>query len=194
MTEYNWDQVYIPSSETSVFKWDLDTESTDKRSEEEVRAEALKIAKEILAAEKAGDEATLYNYSFYLEGNIDGVARVLEQLKEEEKAKEEEAEKVKLQVKLSYEEKKAQGKLEGQLLVKEVIAYAQENYETTGCNPSSDKKWAVVWFTRETDLEEVRRDLYKRFGYNSREERNAKAYCNYRTCHRVNSLGIYSAM
>lgn len=184
MTEYNWDQVYIPSTETSVFKWDLDTESTDKRSEEEFNADALKVAKEILAAEKAGDEAILYTYNMHIEYNIDGVADILEQLKKEEEEGE----------KLTYEEKKSQGKLEGQLLVKEVVSYIEENYNSTGCNPSSDRKWAVVWFTRETDLEEVRRDLYKRFGYNSREERNAKAYCNYRTCHRVNSLGIYSAM
>jgi hypothetical protein len=184
MTNYTPRQVFYVSSETSVFKWDLDTEGTDRRSEEEINTEALKIAKEILAAEKAGDEATLYNYSFYLEGNIDGVADILEQLKKEEEEGE----------KLTYEEKKALGKLEGQLLVKEVVSYIEENYNSTGCNPSSDKKWAVVWFTKETDLEEVRRDLYKRFGYNSREARNAKAYCNYRTCHRVNSLGIYSAM
>ena len=190
MTEYNWDQVYIPSSKTSVFKWDLGTERANRRNEEEVNANGLKIAKEILAAKKSGNEAVLYTYNMHIEYNIDGVADILEQLKEEEKAKKEEA----VKVKLSYEEKKAQGKLEGQLLVKEVVSYIEENYNSTGCNPSSDKKWAVVWFTKETDLEEVRRDLYKRFGYNSREERNAKAYCNYRTCHRVNSLGIYSAM
>tara|TARA_Y100001973_G_C5191972_1_gene331567 strand:+ start:1679 stop:2317 length:639 start_codon:yes stop_codon:yes gene_type:complete len=207
--DYKFVEMFVPSYETSVFKWDLDTESDRTRSEEEVKANALNIAKMILKAEKSDsssiegskDWKTLYTYSLHVEYNIDGVAWALEELREEEKvkeeekkAKEEEAEKVKLQVKLSYEEKKNQGQLEGQLLVKEVIAYVQKNYETTGYNVGNEKKWAVVWFTKETDLEEVRRDLYKRFGYNSTEERNAKAYCNYRTCRRVNSIGIYSAM
>ena len=138
--DYKFVEMFVPSYETSVFKWDLDTEGTDNRSEEEVNAKALKIAKEILEAEKAGDEAILYNYSFYLEGNIDGVAWILKELKEKEKAKEKAAEKVKLQVKLSYEEKKAQGQLEGQLLVQEVIAYVQKNYETTGYNVGNEKK------------------------------------------------------
>ena len=80
MTNYKFVNAFISND----YKYNYGKAPIDqRRSLEEVNQEALKIAKEILKAQKDGDETTLLNYSLHLEYNIDGVVDILEELKKE---------------------------------------------------------------------------------------------------------------